>query len=863
MRRKDFSFLLDGKECTLAVINITFNYSYKEFNQAGINRYVKAGHAIRFSDFDDCACVQDGEIVGIQINKPVKSPLPNELLTPYFEFDGECYRKVKEPKTLKNVSELREELYRDGFTCDGIEYVRYKRSSGSSRVGKCLFVRRELARRMQQYDRCGIRLSGGDPIDLSAYEAYISLPMSSIIDTVEILPENILLIDDYESEFEDTVASVDLVDGKLHAEEKRVKIKNNIWDGQSLMDISLFGKYANKGMLLLRNQFFKTCAFNTNLQQWFSDNGITEISQLKGKTLATRIEDVKLVTTPSSVKYLKFGTFHQWLKRIGSTFGIVKFEKTTKYFSGRKAKSHYQLLNTLNLSQNDVNEVLAPSFDYITKVREDPDVLRYHISYPVHRQFPDEQIPNKNAVVFRLLGINNDFSKTNLYKKFRSNLVTSMLRELKCGHVLINGNYSTLFGNGYEMLKSSIGLFDGVSEIGTGNIYSTRFPAGSEILGSRSPHITMGNILLVKNRKNKHIDRYFNLTHEIVCVNAINENIQQRLNGCDYDSDTILLTDDPLLVSAARKYYDVFLVPTNEVCAQKVRRQYTESEKADLDTKTSVNKIGEIVNLSQQLNTILWDRINHGGSISQCSELYLDICKLSVLSGIEIDKAKKEYDVNSVREIKTLKQKYKILSDDGRAVKPMFFKMISRENGFSLQDNKISYRYFDSSMDYLHKAILKYGRSYRAKDTETISLASMLVKPTGNYRHSYYYKERKRVIEAVRTLKADISATFSGVISGTDDLTDRRFYVQNLKADCIRYIRNLNITKSSMYLLLESIESKENSDIRGLLFEILFASMNRSMYDLIIESRSPLFRLYEDPDGDVELYDLSFTKRIA
>ena len=41
-------------------------------------------------------------------------------------------------------------------------------------------------------------------------------------------------------------------------------------------------------MMLLRNRFFKTCAFNTNLQDWFFDNDITQVSRLAGYTTVLR-----------------------------------------------------------------------------------------------------------------------------------------------------------------------------------------------------------------------------------------------------------------------------------------------------------------------------------------------------------------------------------------------------------------------------------------------------------------------------------------------------------------------------------------------------------------------------------------------
>ena len=70
----------------------------------------------------------------------------------------------------------------------------------------------------------------------------------------------------------------------------------------------------------------------------------------------------------------------------------------------------------------------------------------------------------------------------------------------------------------------------------------------------------MGTLYCAENVLGGGIWDYFDLG-DIVCVNAIEENIQQRLNGCDYDSDTMLITDDALLVNAAERYNGFFKVP--------------------------------------------------------------------------------------------------------------------------------------------------------------------------------------------------------------------------------------------------------------------------------------------------------------
>ena len=80
--RKKFSFSDKfGNAYTLAVINVKFNYIYKQ---------------------------QDG------------SPV--------------------------NLKSLREYFYTNGFCINGVHFVRYKRSAGSSREGKCLFINERLQR---------------------------------------------------------------------------------------------------------------------------------------------------------------------------------------------------------------------------------------------------------------------------------------------------------------------------------------------------------------------------------------------------------------------------------------------------------------------------------------------------------------------------------------------------------------------------------------------------------------------------------------------------------------------------------------------------------------------------------------------
>ncbi len=551
-RRNDFYFKVKKHLYTANIINITFKYSVKEWNQMSKNTYVRFGYDYRELIFDDCLAYNaDGEIVGIQLNTKVNSPaFVVEDLKCFDIADVEIYDKkdktkvvevqkqyvhVKEPKTLKNNAELRKDLYQNGFICNGIKYCRMKRSSGSARVGKCLFINEELYDAILKFSSGGIHLEKGQEVDLAAYEGYISLPSSSIINTLPISAENILVIDDYDSVFTEDVIRTWDKDRVLITDEQTCKISNSIWDGQSLIDPSLMGEYSCYGMVLLRNLMFKSCCFNCNIQQWFKDNNITDISQLNGKTRATKIEDVKLITTPNSIKYLKFDTLDNWLDNLYHNFGVVKHDKKTHFFGGRLVQTHYQLINTLQLSKDEMREFLQNSLDFAQLLRDNPAVVRHYIKYPDIDEFEplNKSMQDKNDVVYNLMCINDNFTKTKYYQEFLHDLLASYYKNLKNGHVYVNGNYSTLLGNPIEMLQQSIGTFKGDSQIGIGNIHNIRFGYDKTLLGSRSPHVTMANVWLPVNKENKLIDCYFNLTEEIVCVNSINENVLNRLSGAD------------------------------------------------------------------------------------------------------------------------------------------------------------------------------------------------------------------------------------------------------------------------------------------------------------------------------------------
>ena len=116
---------------------------------------------------------------------------------------------------------------------------------------------------MTKWSECGLKPKD----DLASWESYRALSLSSIKGTIEIPLDGILFVSDYKSTFTDEVVSVEMQDGKLTAQTKQTQITNDIWDGESLVDESLFvDNYADKHMLLLRNKFSSRALLRQNFK---------------------------------------------------------------------------------------------------------------------------------------------------------------------------------------------------------------------------------------------------------------------------------------------------------------------------------------------------------------------------------------------------------------------------------------------------------------------------------------------------------------------------------------------------------------------------------------------------------------------
>lgn len=879
---------------TNEIITVTFNYASKcdeEFDEVQTERLDSLNHTISL-------LINDKYRLRNTINKNSTEEEISIINKQIKNID----KQIKETKDIINMvtksldkKDIRNQLYQYGFniTINGERkhFVRYKRSSGSARVGKCLFINEKYKKKMIKWSFAGLPHKEGQEMDCASMESYISLPTSSCVNSgvsrFNLKPENILLIEDGTSTFKDTVMATRLINeeydkdgniigGDLDTNVEETEITNKVWDGSSLLDKSIFEEcgYGDKAILQMRKRMFKGIGINTDIQQFFKDNNITKISQLNGKTIATDISQIKLITTPSSIKYLKFGTFEQWLKQIENDgeWGICKYEKPQHHFGGM-VQTHYQLLNTLGMSKNTMREFLDDTISYINLLKEDVSVFKYHLGLDGQKT-KDElrtNVDSKSSFAMGILDINNDFIKTKMGKNLQDDTIKSYIKNVRKGHVLVEGNYSVVISSPYEYLLTSIGKWDGKSSIiKPHECVTSKFNKGEEIVGVRSPQPTMCNMTVFKNNKYEVLDKYFNTnSKEVIYISAIGWNIFELESSMDVDGDTMMITNNKYIVDSAKKLNEEividdkkikrFLVSTDFTPKSSIKRKYNWKDLADTDIKCSSNKIGEIINMAQMLNSVYWNKKYNGASEEELFELYKDICQLNILSCIEIDRCKKLSPVNATKELNKIREKgylgkgtisrNKIEKEVG--IRPYFFKFLDGGKDYK-------FKKFHTGMDYLEEII---DKEINVKNYETdIPLSSILISEKAS-------KADRRKIERIIKIVTEMKNA-QNQIYNMQDCDNKWELIQDNYNYNMKRLRKIYITSVMIYAIIKRIDDaynnenskfKEYKPISRKLLNTLF-DYNHEYFLQNIKIKKNNIYIIEDKDGDIKLYNKKFKK---
>lgn len=413
-----------------------------------------------------------------------------------------------------------------------IHYKMLYRTPGKAKKGSCMFINETLYEKARDFLRMGIELpeENSPIVEIGAYS---SLVTSTIVGKVQIKPEEILIIPDVDSFFETNVISVETDENK-HCKAVPIegyRLKNTLFDGQALIDTSIFPEWGD-GYVLLRHHMFKAAAFHSNIQlfmkDYFGDEYETAtVTDMFGNEVC--VKDIRMITTENALKWSKFGvSFEYWSNKVRENdcqFGIVKTAHKSKL--GDVQRMSYQMINALEM--DIMPEVTKCSLDYIDQLKTDDEVFLDYLE-------KNKNFSNDYEVLVALVKHNPEFVRSEYFRERKWNVIQNYVLNFKTGKIIQEADNLVIVGSPYAMLLHAVGdnyrkddTF--VREEGTIQCYTERFEFGEYLAEFRNPFNSKNNLGYMHNVYDERLERYFNFGELIIAVNMIETPFQDRNNG--------------------------------------------------------------------------------------------------------------------------------------------------------------------------------------------------------------------------------------------------------------------------------------------------------------------------------------------
>lgn len=323
----------------------------------------------------------------------------------------------------------------------------------------------------------------------------------------------------------------------------------------------------------------------------------------------------------------------------------------------------------------------------------------------------------------------------------------------------------------------------------------------------------------------------------------------------------MLITDNEVLVRCATKYYYKFKVPTMIVDSAKKKRRYTSEDKASLDIFCDNDNIGVIVNLSQEINTIMWDRVNRNGDWKKAMEAYYDNCLLSILSEIAIDMTKREYPIDCMEELKIVRERYNDKDDEGRSIKPNFFAHVAKKKGY-YDPKKKNYKIQLAPMDFLQEVVKKSRGGKTEKKRLTIGDILSENTSIGRSRNGYV----DLIISMINEMDSKTRMLYNASLDVVGSNAERIKLVSNCYEHCVNGIKSMHINVATMRDLIVEVDRPENSRIRRKMWSVIFNAFHEPFCELLRMSGKPVYSLEEcgkNETGDVIIFGYAFRYKSA
>lgn len=480
-------------------------------------------------------------------SSPASSKRIREL---YSELDTVQYK----PDYMCLIIDKEKDYYRacKGFSINNVAYRRLLGTNGGIKNSTIVFVSERLCpelRRRIENDR-----NPNVPVVTAKLEAYKALSCSA--STPVSLPHGVIVVNDCITKFKsDIIYLTDEHDGEPEMERReQYDIELDASDGYGIMLPSLAERWSQelgldytlsgcntrfcweKGMVFVFDfvEFAKEIAGGQYIikDAWGNDQDV---------------RNAELILTTSMVKlWNSYDSCDDYLQKTiinGYSFGVTK--TCPKELESERCLN-YQFIQSYDLSDADIQELIAPTMDEIKDVLSGD--WRKTVLFLKGSGLSENNIAYLENDISKAIMIDQRMTQDPYVQSTIYQLIRNRINEAKVGVLKVHGNYSIASGDPFALCQSIFGL-DVTGLLSAGEIYNQYWAEqGSERLACfRAPMTCHNNVKLLRPVSSDAAKYWFRYMTTCTIFNAW-DTTAAALNGMDCDGDLVMLTDNRILV---------------------------------------------------------------------------------------------------------------------------------------------------------------------------------------------------------------------------------------------------------------------------------------------------------------------------
>ena len=483
------------------------------------------------------------------------------------------------PDYLSLVIDKEKDYWRacKGFSVNGINYKRLLGTTGGIKNSTIVFISE------RHHDEIERRINNGRDMNQklvpAKLEAYKALACSA--STPVSWPNGILVVKDFETVFhEDTVYLTDENEGEPIMEyQKDTEIHLNGSDGFGLMLPSLAERWSVElGLdytvsgLCSRASFEKGMLFTFDFLD-FAENVAHSyiVKDVWGNEVDIR--QVEVIFTEGMLKLWDgYKSVDHYLDCCHENGYNICVTKVCPKELEHQRTTNYQFLQPFDFSDADIEELIAPT------VREIRDVLGgnwvkavlFLAGEGVCNAAPETMRPGiAKAIMADERVMNDPYVRSSIYQ-----LIRNRINEAKIGVLNIHGNFSIISGDPYALCQNIFGM-EITGLLKAGEIYNRYWldnSASEDLICFRAPMSVRNNIRRVTLSRSEEAAYWYRYITTGTILNSW-DTTTAALNGADFDSDMVMLTDNPVMLRRHEKTPTIMcvqhkaekVVPTEEM----------------------------------------------------------------------------------------------------------------------------------------------------------------------------------------------------------------------------------------------------------------------------------------------------------